>query len=463
MKSKPCLTTDEFIRRSKEAHGEKYDYSKSVYTKWALKICIICPEHGEFWQTAGEHINGKGCRQCGLQKNWSNRRPTTESFIQDARKTHGDRYDYTKSVYVNSETKICITCKEHGDFWLIPRCHITGTGCDRCADIANGLKKRIGKERFIERARAIHGDKYDYSEVEYVEANKKVRILCPKHGAFMQTPAHHIGRGDGCPGCKQEHLGKSKIFSTEKFIEESRRVHGNKYDYSKSVYLKARKKITIICPEHGEFSQIASEHMYGQGCPVCGRIKSDEGRKWTLEEFIEKSTKAHNGKYDYSEAEYVSIATPIRIICPKHGPFLQKPREHMSGCGCPKCNESTLEKSVRRYLDDNNIEYVYQKKFDYLGRMSLDFYFPQYNAGLECQGIQHYEAADGYMGGGKGLKARQERDLKKYLLCKEHGVSVYYYDKTQYEIFQGKKVYKTIPSVLKAMENGEDDTPPGKV
>ena len=168
------MTNSEFIAKARKIHNEKYDYSKVEYINNRTKVCIICPIHGEFWQTPNAHLNGQDCPKCkGKIK------LTLEKFIEKAKKVHGDKYDYSKVEYINNHTKVCIICPIHGEFWQTPQHHLKGVGCPKCY---GNFRKTT--EQFIEEARKVHGDKYDYSKVEYVNATTKVRIICPKHGEF---------------------------------------------------------------------------------------------------------------------------------------------------------------------------------------------------------------------------------------------------------------------------------------
>ena len=196
------LTKEEWIKKAKEVHGDKYDYSKVEYVNSRTKVCIICPKHGEFWQEANAHLMGQGCQKC-----YGNYKMTTEEFIKRARKIHGDKYDYSKVEYTgDNKTKICIICPEHGEFWQVPNSHLSGNGCPVCRYIKAANNNRGTKERFIKKAKEIHGDKYDYSKVKYDKSNKvKVCIICPEHGEFWQTPINHIN-GAGCPICKESKL-----------------------------------------------------------------------------------------------------------------------------------------------------------------------------------------------------------------------------------------------------------------
>ena len=194
------LTTEEFIAKAKKIHIEKYDYSKVEYVNSTTKVCIICPKHGEFWQTPAMHLYGEGCPKCKGDKNGNRHRKTLGNFIEAAKKIHTGKYDYSKVEYINTNTKVCIICPEHGEFWQTPHRHLAGDGCPICRP-----NKKLTTEEFIKKSRLVHGNKYDYTKSEYVNSRTKVEIICPKHGEFWQTPHSHIC-GDGCPICRMSHL-----------------------------------------------------------------------------------------------------------------------------------------------------------------------------------------------------------------------------------------------------------------
>ncbi|VVC05179.1 Uncharacterised protein [uncultured archaeon] len=196
--------TEEFTIKARKIHGNKYDYSKVNYIDWKTKICIICPIHGEFWQTPNGHLNGKGCVTCGHNTVVLQERSNTKNFVIKATGIHKNKYDYSKVKYVNNHTMVVITCKIHGDFLQTPSEHLCGYGCSVC-----GGNVRYTNETFAARASKVHKGKYDYTKVKYVNAHTKVVIICEKHGPFEQTPTDHL-RGKGCPRCK-ESLGEKRI------------------------------------------------------------------------------------------------------------------------------------------------------------------------------------------------------------------------------------------------------------
>ena len=306
------------------------------------------------------------------------------------------------------------------------------------------MPKKKTREEFIQDARDTHGDKYDYSKVEYMNNHTKVCIICPEHdhGEFWQTPKDHI-KGQGCKKCANK--TKSKCFRSfkEEFIAKAREVHSDKYDYSKVDYVNAKTKVCIICPEHdyGEFWQTPNNHLNDHGCPKCMHDKTREIFTSTKEEFIKKAIEIHKDKYDYTKVDYVNCDTKVCIICPEHdhGEFWQTPNVHLSGCGCPMCNLSHLERSVMNYLDNIGFTYEYQKRFKWLGKQSLDFYLPDYKVGIECQGLQHFEEID-YFGGKEGLNKCKKRDKLKFKKCQKNGIKVLYYSNLgieyPYEVFE---------------------------
>jgi len=169
---------------------------------------------------------------------------TQEEIIKIFKSVHNEKYDYTKVIYDGKFKKVCIVCKKHGEFHQTPHNHTNGKGCPKCA------KKFMDTEYFIELAIEKHNNKYNYSEVVYKTAKEKIKILCPIHGIFYQTPDTHL-RGGGCFKC-----AKNTKKTTNEFIQMSNDKHNNIYDYSKSIYCGNKKKVCIICKKHGEFLHI---------------------------------------------------------------------------------------------------------------------------------------------------------------------------------------------------------------
>lgn len=312
---------------------------------------------------------------------------TQEKFIERAREVHGDKYDYSKVNYVGAETKVCIICPKHGEFWQTPHRHLRGDRCPMCSKRA-----RLNTEEFIRRAKEIHGNKYDYSKVEYVNNNTKVCIICPEHGEFWQTPISHFA-GNGCPSCGALSTGRKKRTTRDKFIEMAKRVHGDKYDYSKTEYVKAIKPVTITCPLHGDFTQTPHKHLQGHGCPICGSKNNI-----TEIRFFESL------KQEFGEVEYQ-----------KTFPFLH----------------------------------------DKSGVQKIDFYIPKYNVGVELNGRQHYVPID-LWGGEDAFNLTRMRDISKYNKCKYNGIKLFYFTPQSVKSsIRGyfEEVYTSFEDLITAIKN----------
>lgn len=179
---------------------ELYDFSEFIYEGYNVKGKVRCQKHGEFWQQPQYLIRGNGCPDCGKESFVKNRTHNTDTFISKAKLVHGDKYDYSKVDYVNAITKVCIICKDHGEFWQTPNSHLRGRGCMDCAIELRAKIHRQGRDMFISKAKAVHKGKYDYSLVVYVNNRTEVCIICPKHGIFWQRPDAHL-LGKGCSKC----------------------------------------------------------------------------------------------------------------------------------------------------------------------------------------------------------------------------------------------------------------------
>ncbi len=291
---------EEFIKKAREVHGDRYDYSRVDYVDNKTKVCIICKEHGEFWQRPDVHFQRKGCPKCGRDRTAEFHSKSLEQFLHDAKRVHGNKYDYSKVEFVNYRTKVVIICPVHGDFTQSPSAHLQGQGCPKCGIDRTAM--RMTNDDFINKAKAVHGDRYDYSKVQYVYNKTEVCIICREHGEFWQKPKNHLS-GYGCPICS----GRKKMRTID-YVKRAKNVHGDKYDYSKTEYKGNKEKVCIICPEHGEFWQQASNHLRGVGCPKCGFIaSSSKQRIWTRERCYEtaRQYKELNSFIKECQAAYV--------------------------------------------------------------------------------------------------------------------------------------------------------------
>lgn len=189
-------TADEFVTKSRRIHGDTYIYDNVVYINDYSKVIITCQKHGNFEQIPTNHLRGKGCSKCGVDKNKEKLRSNTEEFIQKAISVHHNKYNYDKVIYSGAFSDVTIICQEHGNFEQRPDNHLHGKGCPQCG---GGLKSST--EEFVKNARNIHGNKYNYDNVIYVNRKEKVSITCLQHGDFLQAPGAHLSQGQGCPKC----------------------------------------------------------------------------------------------------------------------------------------------------------------------------------------------------------------------------------------------------------------------
>lgn len=187
---------------------------------------------------------------------------------------------------------------------------------------------KLTNDEFINKAKLIHGDKYDYSETEYTLSKNKVKIICPEHGGFFQQARLHLNN-QGCFKC----YIKKRTKSNNEFILSAKKIHGDKYDYSKVDYVNINRKVQIICKTHGIFEQLAVSHLKGRGCRMCvGLDKKD------TQYFINHAKIIHGDKYDYSRVNYVNMYSKVEIICDTHGIFEQIANSHLKGYGCHQCS-----------------------------------------------------------------------------------------------------------------------------
>ena len=406
------LTQEEFIKRVRALYGDAYDFTISEYINTETDIKFICPIHGEVKKRPADLMRGKGCPKCGRIKGHKSQLKTTEQFIEEARAVHGDYYDYSKVNYVDAKTPVIITCPVHGDFPQKPYVHLRGHGCWSCS------KGIMTEAEFIEKARDKFGDRFDYSLVKITGNQTKVKIICPVHGVIEQTPYNHLKYKSGCYKCSCQ-----KGYTTEDFIRKSKERNGERYDYSLTEYNGSLEDVTLICRKHGPFKVNAESHLHhGQGCRICNL-----GSR-TTEEFIEEARKAHGDYYDYSKSKYVGIEKPIIITCPKHGDFETTPHEHLRGGNCPKCNMSRGEERIELYLKDHNVKYCHCKDIKSLLAtgpkkiFNVDFALLDDKDDIymiiEYNGKQHYESI-AFMGGDENFAAQQARDAALRRYCEE--------------------------------------------
>ena len=355
------ITNEEYIQRAISVHGDRYGYELTEYSYGIKRIVITCKKHGQILVNPVTHImNKSGCLECYRDDHLRTAPRDRESFIAKSRQTHGDKYNYDKVNYIDYKTPVEIVCPIHGSFFMKPFVHIQPAyqqGCPKCS-LKKRVKERTGnRKEFVTKARQVHGDKYDYNKVVYVNRLQKVIITCPIHGDFEQKPADHI-RGIGCQACGNRYF---KGRTREELLKDARKIHRDRYKYHNIPEVcNEHMKIDIECPKHGIFKQTVKYHLKGGGCPLCNNSKhanllanelDDAGIHYIREQSFDwlKRTKSRvkmrldfylpeqrlaieyqgamhfgihvNNKYSYSEKDFETLFERDRAkyeLCKKH-------------------------------------------------------------------------------------------------------------------------------------------------
>ena len=417
-------TKEEIIEKMNLVHNniiKKYEYNIPTYNNIFQKIKIKClvQDHGIFEQTISNHINGKGCPKCGKISSGLKNTSNQEDVIEQFKKVHHNKYDYSEVEYKKTSKKVKIICPEHGPFLQTPNAHKMGSGCPSC-----GGKQKLTIPQIINRAQNIHSidskPKYHYNIEKYNSVNDIIDIICPEHGIFSQTVISHLS-GNGCPKCGKESISKLKRLPQNEIIEQFKMVHSNKYDYSQVQYLNSMEKIQIICPEHGPFFQKPNDHKQGIGCPNCNISKPK-----TQEETIEQFINVHNDKYDYSKVQYINTKTKVQIICPEHGSFFQQPNNHKQGAGCPSCNINSKEEFLINLFKEYNIKYIYNDR-NLIKPLEIDILVPDFNFGIEHNGLVFHSFGKNSWGALDNYHSLDKRrHLDKTIKVEEQGFQLFH-------------------------------------
>lgn len=349
---------------------------------------------------------------------------TKEEFIEKCEKIHPD-WDFSSINFEGTKKPLVVKCKKHGEFRLAQasQAYRDTQKCPYC-----DLEER--KNAFIQKARQIHGDKYDYSKVDYKTNKIPVVIIChekdefgEEHGEFLQAPGDHL-KGYGCSKCS----GKYKP-TTEEWIKKAMKIHPE-FDYSKVIYKDNKTPVTIICKKHHEeFTIIPTNFIKDKiNCPKCRAEYRRNLYAKSTEQFIEDARKIHGDKYDYSKVNYTNNKTNITIVCPEHGEFQQTPETHLEGCGCRKCTLKTQTKIyniLKQIFPNEEILFeVGKETVNWIGELRFDIYFPKYNIAVEYDGQQHFIPVK-IFGGEINFVKTQQRDYMKNKLCSENNCKLF--------------------------------------
>ena len=434
------MTREEFIEKAINKYGNKYDYSDVIYLNNKTKVIIKCNRCNNIFEIRpNDLLSGSGCKNCRKYH-------SKEYYIEIFKNIHGDKYDYslmTRELYEKNDF-IDIICPIHGTFQQKISYHLNKRGCPSCGlDKCRNIRK-INIKEISKRLDDVCGNKLKYDLSNYKNTNTAFSLECLNCGKTFLRDVNALMTNNTCPYCNGK--SRSLTYKNDEFIEKAKSIHGDKYDYSKTIYKNTDTKICVIChekdvfgDEHGEFWVTPHAHIGSMksGCPKC----SGKYRK-TTEYFIKEANLIHDNFYDYTKVEYINALTKVTIICPIHGDFLQTPNDHLQGKGCPVCKQSVFERKINKLLKEHNINFIKQYKPEWLKPKSLDFYLPYYNIAIEVQGIQHFKPMK-YWGGEKTLESLIERDKEKRKLCIENNVNILYYSELKidfpYEVINDKE------------------------
>jgi hypothetical protein len=351
--------TKEFIKKAKNLHNDFYDYSQVEYFKSNIKIKIKCPIHGLFKQTPNSHLNKRGCPKCGNIRTVLSQKYTKEEFIAKARIVHKDKYDYSLVEYKGYRIKVKIKCPRHGYYWQGPSDHLNcDCGCECCSRELRSHNSRYSTEKFVELANKVHNNFYDYSLVNYVKSNIKVKIICPKHGIFKQTPNNHIMKMK-CMKCSIEDNADKKRLTIQEVLNGFIKIHGDKYDYSEAVYKNGDEKVKIVCRRHGPFFQTPSAHKSGRGCPFCHESRGE--RKIAL--FLASHNIVFKREKEFKKCRYKGLLY-FDFYVPKLNACIEYDgKQHFEACdffgGKKEFDRIKISDSIKtEFCKNNNIKLV---------------------------------------------------------------------------------------------------------
>lgn len=412
------LSTDEFISRSKELFPGRYTYARTEFRTLAEPVTITCRKHGDFAQLGSSHFaSHEGCPRCQeLNRNplgksslsarsrsagseLLKKRLTQTEFLKRSREVHGRRYSYTRANYRTQYDPVLVTCRMHGDFPVRPSNLWKGSGCPECARAEKGKSIRLSPKEFTARARMVHGQRYDLSQLNYTTAKSRVTPSCRTHGEWSVLPQNFL-KGTGCPACAKSERQRSLNQSSriKNITQLFKAVHSDTYDYSQVRYSRIDTPVTIICPKHGSFQQRPLNHLQGKGCHRCGAERRRAGLLLSQDEVIKRFHEEHGDLFDYSEFTYRDFKTKSTIVCREHGPFQMNAQGHLEGKGCPACSETKGERQVARWLTENGVAFLRQfsvklRKTDNARyHVRFDFLLPSERTLIEYDGEQHFRA-----------------------------------------------------------------------
>ena len=292
------------------------------------------------------------------------------------------------------------------------------------------MGKRLTRQEWVDKLNKVHNNKYDYSLANEIKDSFKIKIICPEHGVFSQiVNAHHIGK-QGCPECGKIRTINTHRFDIQKLIKKIESKNSKEFadnlDFTESCYTQIHEKINVRCIKHNnKFNIVPTSLVRGICCKLCTKeaaiLKHSQKQ---LPNFLNLCKKVHGDTYNYNLVKYINSNTPVVIVCPIHGEFVQKPGIHLMGSGCAACGISQGESTIAVFLKENKIEHIHQYKVKINNSNHwFDFYISEKNIIIEFNGMQHYFPIK-YFGGKRTFIETQKRDKLKQQYCKENNIKL---------------------------------------
>ena len=429
------LTQAEFLEKVAERLRGPLDLSKFEYSGSAGKGIAICPVHGEFMISANALMNGIGCKPCSRAESGRKRAMTQEGFILRAKEVHGEKYDYSKVEYVNSQKHVTIICPAHGEFSQSANAHLRGQGCRKCFNESAGDRNRLSQEEFLVRLASLDTG-YGLEQVSYTSMDKPITLVCRNHGPFTARAGNVLYHKSGCPKCANELTGARSRKPLDYYVEKSRVIHGDRFEYLGVEYKNSAAYLKVLCSEHGEFLQLAQDHIKGVGCSKCAVEIYDQVS------FINVATRVHGARYDYSQAVYSGALSKVVIACKDHGPFVQTPSSHINGQGCPKCanvgpSDAQVEIAnfMRQFTD------VMEEAPIGESRKRVDVFLPEHSLAIEYHGLIWHSTR---------FKSDPRDDYKKHKQLEALGVRTIHIYEDEWKLRRGV-VERTLMSAVGAL------------
>lgn len=371
-----------------------------------------------------------------------------KDYIKECIERNGEYYNYELIPEEFKGTdKIPLICPKHGVFYTIARNHKNlNSGCPVCGRIKANFKTRITLEEFKQRAKCVHKkDIYEIVDKSYVKVSDKVEVKCKICGNVFKIRGSDFLKGRGCPICHPF----PKKYTVEEFKKKLKELMPNLEVVSE--YNGSEEPIYVHCKIHNyKFKTTPKRLISGNNCQKCYDDRRSIVQRKDINVLLDELSKINNYEYPKIYEEYKNNKSKITSVCKLHGEFKATANKLLRGSSCPKCEQSMFENYIEHILYENNINFVYEKRFEWLkgvknGLSSLDFYLPNYNIAIECQGEQHFKKSL-YIRSKYGFEDRVANDILKYNLCKEHGIPLIYILPKKMMKYSKSPIFKSIYS-----------------